>query len=1016
MENEENTNALLQEDLLLRKLKKISSLAPYCEKPSEGWIVSLGIALGFDHSQLSQKLNMSIKKIQLLEQKTKVPAGFNRIAKAFGGRLQYIFLPKDIDDLKKRDSADNTPNSLEVWSTMQYPPLPTKPPNGWIQFIRKAQKISRRKLAKKLHISELTVLKIEEHERKNKLFSDRLIEAVCGLGYRLEYLFIPYDNPPWPPSVQAYFPQLAPFFSLSLYPPDGWIYTIREALNISKLQLGERINRTEKEVFCLEKAEWTGRLIQTFNHVPLKEIAQALGCRFEYFLVREPSLFDEKFLMQFYYFPMGSADTKTNRGQIYCLRKALGIYHSDLIKKLDINQNVIRQLEKPDAKGSLFCQHAQDLAQALGCQIHYTFISEKPINEKIRSPLAQLWEEQREYILSYPKPPEGWFRYLRNSLGLSLSEVSKKIGIEEAIIIQAESNEKNDRLIKEPMKKLIQALGLRLEYVIIPYICSKKCDVFVARQDAVKKFRKLSLLPQKPAGGWLKAIRNAWGMSQTELAQYANYHHYNFISFLEATEKSNQIWPIYLSLESILETIDCRAELIFIPEDMNFIQNTFENKKKSIFLKKLKEEEKIALKKLKEQEKIVLKKLKEEKIALRKLKAQKSLKSKELRTLSSRSKHPLFPMQFDQLTLLPKRSPGSCVQMLRKKNGLTLAALAKKMGCRSQEIAKRERAEREKKVLYPPLEKIAHALGCHLNYLFIPNKDSPYYPNLDEDFGKDYELTFQAATQIPPEGWISDLRKTLQLSREDLAKRGGVNVSRIDFFERKEKNNELISPILKKVAQGLNCQVRLMFIPKQAFFDEFLPSYRRHLEKIYSSFRKPPEGWVRFIRTIYQIQQKQLAQAIKASNKQITYLETCEAKNTLVHKDLQKIAYALGGRFEYVFIPNTPLSYSSSKKQLYQAFPIPLKPATGWIKAIRLARGLSVSELAMMAHIPYHQAYQSEKFESQNMFESRYFQKIAEALGGRFEYVLIPDKKPLPRNRSLVPLSAFPIHPQSTDG
>ena len=96
---------------------------------------------------------------------------------------------------------------------------------------------------------------------------------------------------------------------------------------------------------------------------------------------------------------------------------------------------------------------------------------------------------------------------------------------------------------------------------------------------------------------------------------------------------------------------------------------------------------------------------------------------------------------------------------------------------------------------------------------------------------------------------------------------------------------------------------------------------------------------------------EQLAKAIKAKNEQITYLEVCEVKNTLVQKKLQKISYALGGRFEYVFIPNAPLSYPSSKKQLYQVSPLPLKPAEGWIKAIRLARGLSLRKLATMAHI-----------------------------------------------------------------
>jgi transcriptional regulator with XRE-family HTH domain len=212
-----------------------------------------------------------------------------------------------------------------------------------------------------------------------------------------------------------------------------------------------------------------------------------------------------------------------------------------------------------------------------------------------------------------------------------------------------------------------------------------------------------------------------------------------------------------------------------------------------------------------------------------------------------------------------------------------------------------------------------------------------------------------------------------------------------------------------------------MFVPEQAFFDELSPSYHGRFEKICSSFRKPSEGWIRFIRIIRQMQQKQLAKAIKAKNTQISYLETCEAKNTLVHKDLQKIAHALGGRFEYVLIPNTPLSYSSSNRQFYQVSSIPppsipLKPTEGWIKTIRLARGLSVSELAAMANVSCRQVYQSENLESQNIFSSRYFQKIAEALEGRFEYVLIPDKQPLPRNRSLVPLSSLPDHPKPVDG
>lgn len=125
------------------------------------------------------------------------------------------------------------------------------------------------------------------------------------------------------------------------------------------------------------------------------------------------------------------------------------------------------------------------------------------------------------------------------------------------------------------------------------------------------------------------------------------------------------------------------------------------------------------------------------------------------------------------------------------------------------------------------------------------------------------------AQQTPSEGWIATIRKVLQLSPEDLAKRRGTDIFQIDVFERNEKNNELIPPILKKVAQGLNCQIQLLFFPEQAFFDELSPSFRKRFEKIYSSFRKPPEGWIRFIRTIHQMQQKRLAKAIKVNRVQI---------------------------------------------------------------------------------------------------------------------------------------------------
>jgi transcriptional regulator with XRE-family HTH domain len=397
------------------------------------------------------------------------------------------------------------------------------------------------------------------------------------------------------------------------------------------------------------------------------------------------------------------------------------------------------------------------------------------------------------------KPSEGWIFSLGMALGFDRSRLSQKLNMSIEEIQRLERKNK----IPIGLNRIAKAFGGRFQFIFIP----KNIDDIV-RQDVGERFKKLSLLPQKPEKGWLKAIRKARGLSQTELAQHLNYSYYQYILQMELVDKKNKIGST--GLESILQAMDCRAELVFIPENLNFIQNAFTNGK--------------------------------EKIAQKKIEAQKNLKSKKHLTTSSLFKRPLFPIQFEQLALLPKRPPGGNMQMLRKIYGLTLKELAKKVGCTFQGIGAIESAEREKKVPYPPLKRIAHALGCHLNYLLVFNEDLPHDLHLDEDPGKGYYLTFQMA------------------------------------------------------------------------------------------------------------------------------------------------------------------------QQTYQVSSFPLKPAEGWIKSIRLARGLSVRELAAMAHVSCRQAYRSERFESQNIFSSQYFQKIAEALGGRFEYVLIPDKQPLPRNRSLVLLSSLPDH------
>ena len=70
-------------------------------------------------------------------------------------------------------------------------------------------------------------------------------------------------------------------------PPNGWIYTIRKAINMSLRQLGQRLNITPQSVKEIEEREKNG----TISLKVLKQVAMALDMKFVYgFIPNDKSL------------------------------------------------------------------------------------------------------------------------------------------------------------------------------------------------------------------------------------------------------------------------------------------------------------------------------------------------------------------------------------------------------------------------------------------------------------------------------------------------------------------------------------------------------------------------------------------------------------------------------------------------------------------------------------------------------------------------------------------------------
>lgn len=61
-------------------------------------------------------------------------------------------------------------------------------------------------------------------------------------------------------------------------PPNGWIYNIRQAINMSLRQLGQRLNITPQSVKEIEEREKNG----TISIKVLKQVASALNMKFVY--------------------------------------------------------------------------------------------------------------------------------------------------------------------------------------------------------------------------------------------------------------------------------------------------------------------------------------------------------------------------------------------------------------------------------------------------------------------------------------------------------------------------------------------------------------------------------------------------------------------------------------------------------------------------------------------------------------------------------------------------------------
>jgi predicted DNA-binding mobile mystery protein A len=65
-------------------------------------------------------------------------------------------------------------------------------------------------------------------------------------------------------------------------------------------------------------------------------------------------------------------------------------------------------------------------------------------------------------------PRSGWIRAIRDALGMSTSELARRVGLSKGRISQIERAERDRSLTLDTLERVAAGLGCRVEYVLVP--------------------------------------------------------------------------------------------------------------------------------------------------------------------------------------------------------------------------------------------------------------------------------------------------------------------------------------------------------------------------------------------------------------------------------------------------------------------------------------------------------------------------------------------------------------------
>lgn len=88
-------------------------------------------------------------------------------------------------------------------------------------------------------------------------------------------------------------------------------------------------------------------------------------------------------------------------------------------------------------------------------------------SDKARKALDRRFNEMKPYE-TFARPPKGWLRAVRDALGITTTQLAKRLKISQPTLSEYEKREVEGTLTLNSLERAAQAMGCRLIYAIVP--------------------------------------------------------------------------------------------------------------------------------------------------------------------------------------------------------------------------------------------------------------------------------------------------------------------------------------------------------------------------------------------------------------------------------------------------------------------------------------------------------------------------------------------------------------------